>query len=77
MNIIPRNSINILAIFLVHNIENNNNSAGACYGGANSPNSRSLLNIGNGLENGPSVCNAAEGRKGAHHCVEKPISGIW
>ena len=27
-------------------------------------------------QSGPSMCNVAEGRKVAHHCVEKPISGI-
>ena len=26
---------------------------------------------------GPSVCNAAKGRKVAHHCVDRPKSGIW
>ena len=27
-------------------------------------------------QSGPSMLNAAKGRKGAHHCEEKPISGI-
>ena len=28
-------------------------------------------------QSGPSVCNAAKGRKVAHHYVDRPISGIW
>ena len=35
------------------------------------------LIMGQKLQNGPSMCNASKGRKVAHHCVERPISGIW
>ena len=28
-------------------------------------------------QSNPSVCNAANGRKVAHRCAERPISGIW
>ena len=43
----------------------------------NSLNSGSVLNIKNGPPSGPSVCTAAKDRKEVHHCVERPISGIW
>ena len=43
----------------------------------NLPNSGCLLNIGNGPQSGPSVCNAPKGREVAHHCLEMPKSGIW
>ena len=39
--------------------------------------SGSVLNIGNGPQGGPSVSNAAKGRKEANHCIETPISSIW
>ena len=39
-------------------------------------NSGSVLNVGNGPQSGPSMFNAAKGRKVAHHCLEKHISGI-
>ena len=28
-------------------------------------------------QSGPSVCNVAKTREVAHHCVERPISGIF
>ena len=43
----------------------------------NSRNFGCLLNTGNGPQSGPSVFNAAKGRKVALHCVERPKSGIW
>ena len=49
----------------------------------NSPNSGCLIDIRNGPPSGPSIyngtngCKAAKGRIVAHHCVERPISGIW
>ena len=46
------------------------------YNRVNLPNIGCLLNIGNGPQSGPSIYNGTKGRKVAHHCVERPISGI-